>query len=82
MPNTRLPGENDNNTLYITLYPWEDGHTFRDIIEAVQNHFGEDSDIKDFNIKHLHFRARNIGYDLYDPTDYDDYFVIHRNFSI
>jgi hypothetical protein len=49
-----------------------------EIIELAQDYFGDDVSFEDIDISGLHFHARCIGYDLYDPMDYDDYIVLEK----
>jgi hypothetical protein len=65
----------DSTILYIrgTTCP------LNEIMEESIKHFGPNVSLSDLSIGREHFHARCIGYDLYDPSDYDDYITIERN---
>lgn len=76
MPDNRVP-ENSETTLYIR----GEEASLADIIERAKQHFGEDIEFDDLSVGREHFHARCIGYDLYDPADYDDYIYITKKWN-
>lgn len=70
--------DNTPDTLYIdaSLYT---SLTLGEIIDKAREHFGDNICFDDLTVNAEHVHTRCLGYDLYDPTDYDDYVVITRN---
>lgn len=76
-----LSPNSSNQILYL---PSRDCLTLGDLNEKAKEHFereypGERFDPDNYTIGNEHFHARCIGYDLYDPTDYDDYITVSRS---
>lgn len=69
--------KNNENTLYINCGSYWT-HDFSLIMDYFYNHFGESSKFEDFLIGSEHIHTRCIGYDRYDPSDYDNYIIITR----
>lgn len=69
------PAQNSEDTLYIL-----GTCSIGEIIDLASAHFKVDvaSILHDFNIGSEYIHTRCIGYDLYDPNDYDNYIVISR----
>jgi len=68
--------QSDETCLYIkgeSLSLWE-------LIQNAGKHF-PDTDFDQLHVGREHFHARCIGYDRYDPWDYDDYITITRNYQ-
>lgn len=64
--------ENTDNTLYIR----SGGVSLMNIIDEAESHFGGSVDFGRLIVTSLRFHARCLTYDLYDPSDYDDYIVV------
>lgn len=47
-----------------------------DLLSEVKNHFGADVNLDDLLIESEYIHTRCLTYDLFDPTDYDDYLVV------
>ena len=66
--------ENDAKTLYIL----GDSIGINDLIERIKAHFGDDVNMDNITITGTKIHTRCITYDLYDPTDYDNYLIIEK----
>ena len=67
--------DNTPDTLYLMMYG---GRTIQDISEEIAAHFGSDGNLMDYNISAENIHTRCLGYDLYDPSDYDMYLIITK----
>jgi hypothetical protein len=47
-----------------------------EIVGLAQNHFGEDVDLDCVSIEAKHIQTSCLGHDVYDPSDYTDFFVL------
>ena len=74
MKNKRLP-KDTNSLLYV-----EDTYflTMQDLFDKAREKWGNIG-LADLNIRHEHIQVKCFGYDQYDPSDYEDYFVISKN---
>ena len=50
-----------------------------DIISLVKNKWGEDTDLDYVTIESDYIHTRCLNYDIYDPSDYDEYLVVTLN---
>lgn len=85
MGNTTAPNgirnftpDNTSDTLYIEAGVYMT-LTLGDILDKVRAHFGDDINFDDLTINAEHIHTRCLGYDLYDPSDYDEFIVITKN---
>jgi len=67
-----------DNTESVFYFPAYGEYTFTEIVDAANEHFSLELTVDDYlvSIEHIHTEA--VGYDLYDPFDYTNYFVITR----
>lgn len=71
--------KNDENTLYLSCgIIGSFGLSMSELISHCKAHFGEDISTNDLKITSEYIHTRCIGYDLYDPSDYDCYLVIRK----
>lgn len=71
--------ENTETTLYIycgMMGTYQQNFGF--LLEAAKRHFGDNIDFFDLEITAEYIHTRCLTYDLYDPSDYDNYIVITR----
>lgn len=65
---------NDENCLWLLGKEQNLG----ELIDAVHEHFGLDSDLNQFRIENFERQFKCFGYDLYDPCDYEWYTTVER----
>lgn len=54
-------------------------YTFSELFDIASEHFEKDYNLLDnIAISAEHIQTRCIGYDIYDPDDYDDFIVMER----
>ena len=73
---TNFIPDNDSATLYI--FAENETFDFNYITDLVQNYFGDESTLDQFTIGAEKIQTRCIGFDMYDPDDYDNFIVICR----
>lgn len=67
--------ENDENTLYLLS---NRKMNFSDVLSNIEDHFGRCVDFSELEIESAKLHTRCVTYDLYDPTDWDEYIIISR----
>lgn len=54
------------------------GMSLADLVLAAKVYFGEETDLDSIKISTEHIHTRCIGYDQYDPSDYDLYIILQK----
>ena len=52
--------------------------SMEEIMNRAKQHFGENTWLNDISIRGERIHTRCLTYDLYDPSDYDDYLIISK----
>jgi hypothetical protein len=87
MPRVKRPGsgpfeiyddypESDENTLYIPTNSMS--VTLDALMSLAKDHFGHDVDFSSLEVEGHELHTRCVTYDLYDPSDWDDYIIVSR----
>lgn len=66
--------DDDEKTKYIDADYME--FSFSELIEIAKEKWGDDIDLDKLEISPDYIHTRCLGYDLYDPMDYDKYLVM------
>lgn len=74
MINENIP-KNSKTILYI---PASEMPSIQDILDQARAHFGEDIDLDELSITAEHIHVHHLGYDLHDPSDWQDYIIIQK----
>jgi hypothetical protein len=66
--------DDDENTMYIDA---SGGMAIEHLMEKIDEKW-PGSSLEDITISHEHINTDCLGYDLYDPSDYTNFFVLTR----
>ena len=72
MHKEHLPKDTENK-IYIEDYAIQN---LNDLICKAQEKWGKEVDISSIYIEHEHIQVKCFEYDLYDPSDYKNYFIL------
>jgi len=75
-PNTSIRDfwpDDTESTIYVDA---SQAPTLNDLLAQAQEKWGEDIELSDVRITAEHIHTRCLGYDLHDPSDYDDFVVL------
>ena len=72
MAKTYTPESTPNKLYYLA----NDETSLASLMDIARAHFGSPFEPCDYIISSEYIHTRCIGYDLYDPTDYDNYIVV------
>jgi hypothetical protein len=66
-----LPEDTD-----VKIYLEDPGYTLNELLIAAQEKWGDEVDMSKIRVEYEEIQVKCFGYDLYDPADYLNYFIL------